>query len=165
MFYKECCCIPSGLIVAMAQTLSSIKCTIEDIAANMSGTENVERMLAHNNPMTVAAEYPTVMEDRFVVSTPVRFLDMLNTDMYVIFKIDNTNYNLPVYFKDAVNYEHPVVLSDATPVLVNQLQLNGIYSAKYQYSGGYIILDSLTPLNPDVIPTTATLSMKKKKKK
>lgn len=71
--------------------------------------------------------------------------------MYIIFKIDNNNYNTPVYFKDDVGYEHRVVLSDGTPVLANQLLLNGIYSAKYQYTGGYIILDSLTPLNPNVI--------------
>lgn len=147
------CCPQSGgfNFNFLVEKLDEILCAIESSTPDMNSVENIARMLAHNNPMTVAAEYPTVMEDRFVVSTPVRFLDMLNTDMYVIFKIDNTNYDLPVYFKDSVGYEHPVVLSSGTPVLVNQLQLNGIYSAKYQYSGSYIILDNLTPLNPDVI--------------
>lgn len=154
---NNCCCIPTGLIIAMAQTLSAILTAVENITPDMSSVQNIERMLAHNNPMTIAAEFPTVMGDRFVVSTPVRFLDMLNTDLYIIFKIDNNNINLPVYFKDAIDYEHPIVLSDATPVLCNQLLLNGIYKATYQYSGSYIILDSLTPLNPDIIPIPVTV--------
>lgn len=142
---NECC--NCGYIVAIAQLLKKISCSI--VPTDL-GT--IQRMLAYNNPMTVAGEYPQVLEDRFVVSAPyTRFLDMLNTNMYVIFKIDNNNYNLPVYFKDSVNYEHRVVLTDGTPVIANQLQLNGLYKAKYQYSGGYIILDSLTPLNPDIL--------------
>lgn len=130
--------------------LESIKCAIEN--NNSDDLYTIKQMLAHNNPMTVAGEYPTIEEGRFVVSAPyTRFLDMLNTDMFVIFKIDNNNYDFPIYFKDSVGYEHRVVLPDSTPVLVNQLLLNGIYSAKYQYNGGYIILNDLTPLNPDVI--------------
>lgn len=145
------CCGNCGYMLAIAQNLNKILCQLQENNVDLSDVTDIKRMLAHLNPMTVAAEYPTIEDDRFVVSTPVRFLDMLNSDMYVIFKIDNNSNNLPVYFKDSVGYEHIVVLSDSTPVLTNQLQLNGIYSAKYQYEGGYIILDSLTPLNPNVI--------------
>lgn len=162
---NNCCCVSSGLLISIAQTLSSILCVIKNIAPDMTSVNNIERMLAHINPMTVAGEYPTATVDRFIVSTPIRFLDMLNTDMFVIFKIDNNNYNLPVYFKDSVGYEHAVVLSDSTPVIANQLLLNGIYKAKYQYVGGYIILDSLTPLNPDIIPIALSIESKSKHKK
>lgn len=134
---------------AILQWLKSINCSIDNI--DLSSVTDIKRMLAHNNPMTVAAEYPAQVGDRYVVSTPVRFLDMLNTDMFVIFKIDVNNLHLPMYFKDAVNYEHAIVLTDSTPVYLDDLQLNGIYSAKYQYEGGYIILDSLIPLNPNII--------------
>lgn len=157
---NNCCgCSIEGLAQILKKTLASsnqIQELIEEVINNIPDNETslytIRQMLAHNNPMTIAAEYPDVQADRFVVSAPyTRFLDLLNTDMYVIFKIDNNNYNLPVYFKDSIGYEHRVVLPDGTPVLANQLQLNGIYSAKYQYTGGYIILNSLTPLNPDVI--------------
>lgn len=144
---KSCCNM--GWITTISKLLKQINCSINNIPT--TDTANIERMLAHNNPMTIAGEYPHEEDGRFVVSTPVRFLDMLNTDMYVIFKIDNNSSNLPVYFADAVNYQHAIVLPDNTPVLVNQLQLNGIYKAKYQYSASCIILDSLTPLNPDII--------------
>lgn len=144
-----------GISNSQSDTNELIQEVIGNIPDNETSLYTIRQMLAHNNPMTVAAEYPAVMGNRFIVSAPrTRFLDMLNTDMYIIFKIDNNGYNLPVYFKDSIDYEHPVVLSNGTPVLANQLQLNGIYSAKYQYSGGYIILDSLTPLNPDIITTT-----------
>lgn len=140
-------------LAIIGSKLTEILCAVESISCvNPQTVDNIQRMLAHNNPMTVAAEYPTVVDDnRIVVSTPVRFLDMLNTDMYVIFKLDSNNKNLPMYFKDSVDYEHKIVLSDVTPVLDSDLQLNGIYKAFYQYLGGYIILDSLIPLNPNII--------------
>lgn len=159
------CYSPLEALASLIRSISNSNNSIEEILRNLpSGIPDysndlytVKQMLAHNNPMTVAAEYPTVTNNRFVVSAPyTRFLDMLNSDMYVIFKIDNNNYNLPVYFKDSVGYEHKVVLSDGTSVMANQLLLNGIYPAKYQYTGGYIILDSLTPLNPDVINENST---------
>lgn len=116
-------------------------------------------MLAYNNPMTVAGSYPRVEGDRYIIATPIRFLDMLNSEMYLIYKTDSgsQSINLPIYFKDAdysgstASYEHAVVLSNGAPVLANQLIPNGIYKAQYQYTGGYIILDSLTPLNPNII--------------
>lgn len=146
---NNCCCVPSGLLISMAQTLNSILCAIENGSTDTSTIDDIKRMLAHENPMTIAAEYPTATDDRFIVSTTVRFLDMLNTDMYIIFKMDNNNYNLPVYFKDAVDYEHPIVLKNGTPVLANQLQLNGIYKAKYQYTTSKIILKSLNPVDEE----------------
>lgn len=160
------CCCDNAYLVALIQQNEKLLCAIQDLqTVNPDAVEDIKRMQAHINPMTVKGEYPTALADRFVVSCPtVRFLDMLNTDLYVIFKIDNINFNLPVYFKDSVGYEHPVVLSDATPVICNQLILNGIYKAKYQYSGSYIILDSLTPLNPDIIPITLAVSENKLKK-
>lgn len=138
----------------MICSLEGITCSLDEILCELHKCcKRHEQLLAHKNPLTVAGEYPHAYEDRFVVSAPTtRFLDMLNSNLYIIFKIDNIDYDLPVYFKDSVEYEHPVVLSCGTPVKANQLQLNGLYSAKYQYSGGYIILNSLTPLNPDVIP-------------
>lgn len=154
--YLYSCCNIGKWFKDLGKALEAIQCAVEAICIpsppDSPDIRNIERMLAHNNPMTIAAEYPHVEGDRFVVSTPVRFLDMLNTNIYVIFKIDNTNYDLPIYFADSAYADHTVVLPDGTPVTPNQLQLNGIYSAKYQYSGSYIILDNLTPLNPDVIP-------------
>ena len=156
------CCVGNPLNAITYKLIGEYEKTLialNEILCSIPNTDNIEsqmytvkQMLAHNNPMTVAAEYPDPQPTNFVVSAPyTRFLDMLNTDMYVIFKIDNNNYSTPVYFKDSIGYEHRVVLPDATPVLANQLQLNGIYSAKYQYTGGYIILDNLVPLNPDII--------------
>lgn len=151
---KDCpncnCGMVAQLVNRITRGINSIICAINNIPSTSSDV--IEMMLAQDNPMTVAGEYPTALEDRFVVSTSkVRLLDMLNTNLYIIFKIDNNSYNLPVYFKDSVDYEHKVVLPDNTPVLANQLQLNGIYAAKYQYDAGCIILDSLTPLNPNII--------------
>lgn len=142
------------LLLEAVQNLSSV---------NPNTVEDIKRMQAHRNPMTVAAEYPEVQADRFVVATAhVRFLDMLNTDMYIIFKIDNNNYNLPVYFKDSVGYEHAVVRQNGNPVLINQIQLNGIYSAKYQYVGGKIVLKSLVPVNSDDTPEDTMVTKLKK---
>lgn len=149
---NDCCqCIDRIVRLILYKLEEFINSIICNIPNNTNSIKNIERMLAHNNPMTIAAEYPTIKEDRFVVSTDVRFLDMLNTDIYIIFKIDNNESNFPVYFKDSIDYEHRVVLGDKTPVLASDLQLNGIYKAKYQYTGGFIILDTLTPLNPDII--------------
>ena len=149
---SECC--NCRLLVNITNFLNVInnklEC-IENLLSDLSSNKNNERLLAHNNPMTIAAEYPSIMEDKVVVNTPVRFLDMLNSDMYVIFKIDTNNAELPVYFKDSSNYEHRIVLPNSQPVLLSDLQLNGIYKAKYQYEGGYIILDNLTPINSNVI--------------
>lgn len=150
---ENCCCgINSTWFIGVSQTIDKIYGAICNISSvDLSDVKDIKRMLAHNNPMTVAAQYPSVESNRFVVSSiDVRFLDMLNTNMFIIFKTDNIDYDLPVYFKDSVEYEHDVILSDGTRVIANQLQNNGIYSAKYQYNGGYIILDSLIPLNPDI---------------
>lgn len=142
------------LLLEAVQNLSSV---------NPNTVEDIKRMQAHRNPMTVAAEYPEVQVDRFIVVTEhVRFLDMLNTDMYIIFKIDNNNYNLPVYFKDSVGYEHEIVLQNGNSVLINQIQLNGIYSAKYQYTGGKIVLKNLVPINADDEPENTTVTKFKK---
>lgn len=156
----KCCISAESLLLdkllrrqeEIINSLNSIVDAVSNLPGSEDAVDDLRRMQAHINPMTVAAEYPTVEDGKFVVSTAtVRFLDMLNSDMYVVFKIDNNDYDLPVYFKDSIGYEHRVVLPDATPVIANQLLLNGIYAAKYQYTGGYIILDSLTPLNPNVI--------------
>lgn len=138
----------------------SIQCLYQALSRTNISLNYIDMMLAHENPMTIAGSYPETIGIRYVIKTPVRFLDMLNTDMYLIYKTDSSSLgvNLPIYFRDAdypgstAAYEHAVVLPDATPVLANQLIPNGIYKAKYQYTGGYIILNSLTPLNPNVIP-------------
>lgn len=145
----------------LIELLEDFTCDSLNFQQTSSGLlSDIKMMLAHENPMTIAGSYPETIGSRYVIKTPVRFLDMLNTDMYLIYKTDSSSLgvNLPIYFRDAdfpgstAAYEHAVVLPDATPVLANQLIPNGIYKAKYQYTGGYIILDSLTPLNPNVIP-------------
>lgn len=110
-------------------------------------------MLAQQYPMTLSANYPTIMEDKITVNTPVSFLDMLNPNMYIIFKIDSsiTESNLPVYFKDKYDYAHAIKLNDGTPVLGNQLKINGVYEAYYQQTASAVILKSLTPLYEDVL--------------
>lgn len=158
----DTCCNNAYLIALLQQNQQLLNAILNLPTVNLSALDDLRHMQAYLNPMTIAGEYPDVQTDRFVVSTPVRFLDMLNTDLYVIFKIDNNNHNLPVYFKDSVGYEHAVVLVNNVPVLANQLLLNGLYKAKYQYQGGYIILDSLVPLNPNMINTDiATIKLKK----
>ena len=153
------CCGNNTWFIGISQILDKINNTICGIGqsieclelVNPNDIKDIKRMLAHNNPMTVSAEYPTEINGRYVVSTNIRFLDMLNTDLFIIFKIDRNDLHLPMYFKDSVEYEHAIVLPNGNPVYLNGLQLNGIYSAKYQYTGGFIILDNLIPLNPDII--------------
>lgn len=139
-----------SLIILIRECCHNINCMLCNIS-NKLNTNDINRFLTHNNPMTIAAEYPSYLENRIVFSTDVLFNALLNTKIYIIFRADNMNENLPVYFKDDNNYEHSIVLTDNTPVLLNQLQSYGIYSANYQHNRGLIILDNLTPINPNII--------------
>lgn len=168
----ECCNASNMAFIALTQTLvktnellKSVSCQLNNL---QSGTLNndvaiIKMMLAQINPMTVAGNYPHIEDNnRYIISTTIRFLDMLNTDLYLMYKTDisSLTIDLPLYFKDAdyvgstAAYEHAVVLTDGTPVLANQLIPNGIYKATYQYDMSYIILDSLTPLNPNIITSS-----------
>lgn len=98
--------------------IEAIGCALEDIRCSVSslgtGVQMVYASLASVNPLAVAAEYPTEKEDKVVYSTiKVRFLDMLNPNMVVLFK-GTFNVNKPVYFKDTSNYEHIVCIGDTS---------------------------------------------------
>lgn len=138
----SCCCCPVSY--SFLQELCGIKtelCGIKSSIAETQGTlYQIYATLAYNNPMTVAAEYPSVEPDKVVYSTAkARFLDMLNPNMVAIFK-GTFSDNLPVYFKDTINYEHIVTLGNInTPVAANQLVNNFPYPALYV--ANYIVLN------------------------
>lgn len=131
--------------------IEAITCALTEINHTVSGLGDSVQMvyasLASVNPMAVAAEYPDEQEDKVVYSTiKVRFLDMLNPDMVVLFK-GTFSVNKPVYFKDTSNYEHIVCIGDTShQATANELINNLPYPAKYE--GNYIIL------NPTSILTT-----------
>jgi len=131
---------------------NDIKCSIDNLSCNISAIaesmQTVTSMLAHDNPMTIAAEYPQVIDNNRVVYTTekVRFLDMLNPTIYILFK-GVINEELPVYFKDTSEYEHIISLSDGgEPIMANSLVNNLVYTA--EYVGNYIILtENVSPIN------------------
>lgn len=97
--------------------------------------------------MSVAAEYPTELQDKVLYSTAkVRFLDMLNPSLVVLFK-GRIQSSLPVYFRDrsgSVNpddgYQHIVTVGDInTPAIAQDIVNNYPYPALYV--GNYIVLN------------------------
>lgn len=152
---NDCCCGYGAYFAALNQLLEKIACDVNTIACNINdpNVADIKRMLAQPYPMTVAAEYPTIKEDKIVVVTNVNFLEMLNINMYVMFKVNVpvTESDLPLYFKDKSNYEHRIVDKDNNPIKGNQIILNGIYKAYYQQSASAIILDNIIPINPNII--------------
>lgn len=142
----QCCTIRllSGWMSALSTQLGEINqqlCVIEQsISGNQAALYQLYATLATNNPMSVAAEYPTQEFDRVTYATiRVLFSDMLNPQLVVLFK-QPFNVDLPVYFKDLSNYEHIVTFGDtSTPALSSQLVNNYPYPALYV--GNYIILN------------------------
>lgn len=133
-----CQCI---LPTVVAQGLKCINKELCLLNSNIvSGFNQIEAMLAHDFPLTVAAEYPTECEDKVVYSTAkVRLLDMLNPNLYILFK-GVIPVNKPVYFKDTSNYEHIVSLTDGgLPVMADTLVNNKVYTALY--IGNYIVIN------------------------
>lgn len=133
-------CILPTVLAQCCNKMSDNLCSIETELCNItSALSTIESMLAHDFPMSIAAEYPTELEDRVVYSTiKVRFLDMLNPNMYVLFK-GIIPVNKPVYFKDTSGYEHIVSLTDGgEPILANTLINNQVYPALY--IGNYIVI-------------------------
>lgn len=129
-------------IEAITCALNEISCSVSDLG---QGIQAVYASLASVNPMAVAAEYPTQEEDKVVYSTiKVRFLDMLNPNMVVLFK-GTFNVNKPVYFKDTSDYEHIVAIGDTShQATADELVNNFPYPAKYE--GNYIILNPTSVL-------------------
>lgn len=104
----------------------------------LEAVENIEGMLSHDLPMTVAAEYPTEYEDRVVYTTDVVLMDLLNPNPFIIFK-GVINVALPVYLKDGNNYEHIVSINvQADQALANELTNNISYPSVYE--GNYVTL-------------------------
>ena len=142
-----CCSAIQSLsrqICALNEQLCNIVGLISD---NQSELYRLYATLSGSNPMSVAAEYPTELTDRVLYSTiKVRFLDMLNPNLIVLFK-GKINSNLPVYFRDrsgSVNpddgYQHIVTEGDInTPMIAQNIVNNYPYPALYV--GNYIILN------------------------
>lgn len=127
-----------------SRDIEAITCALEEISCSVSGLGSelqlVYASLASVNPLAVAAEYPSELADRVVYSTlKVRFLDMLNPNMVVLFK-GTINVNKPVFFKDTSNFEHTVCIGDTShQATADELVNNFQYPAKYE--GNYIILN------------------------
>lgn len=142
----QCCDIRlfTGWMSALNTKLGEINqhlCTIEQsVSGNQTALFQLYATLATNNPMSVAAEFPTQEPDRVTYATTrVLFSDMLNPQLAVLFK-QPFNVALPVYFKDLSNYEHIVTFGDtSTPALSSQLVNNYPYQALYV--GNYIVLN------------------------
>lgn len=148
---KKLCSINTTL-TTIAQELGSINneeivCLLEQLSHQVNNTASsiysVYASLASVNPMAVAAEYPDEQEDKVVYSTiKVRFLDMLNPLMVVLFK-GTFIVDKPVYFKDTSNYEHIVCIGDEEHQASAQELVNNFpYPAKYE--GNYIILNPIS---------------------
>lgn len=131
--------------------LQNISSQLNDINNKLPGTEealyNIYASLATNNPMSIAAEYPSLLKDKVLYSTTkVRFLDMLNPNIVVLFK-GKEQSDLPVYFRDRSGvadpndgYQHVVTIGDIdTPAIAQNIVNNYPYSALY--AGNYIILN------------------------
>lgn len=134
----------SRILLDIQSNQTESQCALNEIAYAVSGLsgnlEFIYASLASVNPMAIAAEYPTQEEDKVVYSTTkVRFLDMLNPNIVVLFK-GTFDVDLPVYFKDTINFEHTVTFGDEdTPAMADQLVNNYNYPALYV--GNYIILN------------------------
>lgn len=125
-------------VKCIKREIEDLKCTLSDINNN---TYNIQSMLAHGFPSTIAAEFPTETEDSVVYSTnKVRLLDMLNPTLYLVFK-GIINSNKQVYFKDTSGYPHIVCIGNEDTLLyANDIENNKSY--KGIYKGNYIILDN-----------------------
>lgn len=121
----------------LLSSLDMINCSVNTLSDNQN---KIYSSIAANNPMTVAAEYPNNSDDKLVYTTEkVRFLDMLNPRLVILFKgvLDTTN---PVYFADTVGYEHIVTSENLNHHVIGNELINNI---PYQslYVGNYIILN------------------------
>lgn len=149
----QCCIIRllSGWMSALNIQLGEISkriCAIEQsVSNNQTVLFQIYASLATNNPMSVAAEYPTTLSDRVLYSTiKVRFLDMINPNLVVLFK-GKIQSSLPVYFRDrsgSINpddgYQHIVTVGDInTPMIAQDVVNNYPYPALYV--GDYIIIN------------------------
>lgn len=140
----NCMCCMVNVLCCIRDFISNISCTVNQISeqsyTNSEALYKLYATMATNNPMSVAAEYPSIVDDSVVYTTnKVRFLDMLNPKMVVLFKgvIDST---LPVYFKDTSGYDHIVSIgSEDTQAIAKDLINNYPYEAVY--IGNYIILN------------------------
>lgn len=136
-----------GLTRAICDVSENL-CHIENaVKNNQDLLYQVYASLASVNPMSIAAEYPTVLSDRVLYSTAkVRFLDMLNPNIVVLFK-GKIASSLPVYFRDRSGsenpddgYQHIVTIGDInTPAIAQDIVNNYPYPALYV--GNYIILN------------------------
>lgn len=145
---EECmCCLTNKLIAILNQNFATLDklicCKTNDITCALNKLNesicqinemqySIYASLASTNPMEIAAEYPSQEEDKVVYTTDkVRFLDMLNPKMIVLFKgiLDNS---LPVYFQDTSNYQHIVAIGDTShQALASELVNNYPYPALY----------------------------------
>lgn len=144
-------CCPCSAICGLTGWLQKMSSQLDCIEGELSGTQsalyNIYASLATNNPMSVAAEYPTELQDKVLYSTAkVRFLDMLNPSLVVLFK-GKIQSSLPVYFRDrsgSVNpddgYQHIVTVGDInTPAIAQDIVNNFPYPALYV--ANYIVLN------------------------
>lgn len=144
MWDMQCICGIANTLSYIRDLNSNMLCTIDSISTqtctNSDLLYNIYATLATKNPMSVAAEYPTESTDKVTYSTnKVRFLDMLNPKLTVLFK-GTYDSELPVYFKDTSGYEHIVTFGDeSSPAKASELVNNKPYSALY--IGNYIILN------------------------
>lgn len=134
----------SSILLDINSQSQENKCVLESISHQLCSVQDsiylVYQATASVNPIAVAAEYPTVEDDKVVYSTTkVRFLDLLNPNLVVLFK-GTFEDHLPVYFKDIINYEHIVTIGDInTTAYADDLVNNYNYPALYV--GNYIILN------------------------
>lgn len=148
MINQYWCQIKTGItnmfneLIKLNENISNILCEI----GNNNLSDDSYRLyatLAANNPRTVAGEYPTYDNDTYVYSTTrVRLLDMLNPNMYIIFKRNPNTFNqhLPVYLKDTSNFAHTITIGDINTIAYgDNITRNFNYPALYV--GNYIILN------------------------
>lgn len=128
----------------IVDSLAEVQCSLDNVNCSMNdvadGQNKVYASLAMYNPMSVAAEYPSNTDNKLVYTTgKVRFLDMLNPKLVILFKgtLDTEN---PVYFSDTSGYEHIVTTGDTShPTKGNEIVNNIPYQSLYV--GNYIILN------------------------
>lgn len=147
--YNCCgCCSAIQSLSCLVYAINEQLCNVESlISRNQSDLYMLYATLATNNPMSVAAEYPSLLSDKVLYSTSkVRFLDMLNPNLVVLFK-GAVQSELPTFFRDRSGvqnpddgYQHIVTVGDEnTPMIAKDIINNYPYPALYV--GNYIILN------------------------
>lgn len=123
---------------------NQVQCVINQVSEQIcnitSNQQQIYASLASVNPLAIAAEYPTQEGNNLVYSTiKVRFLDMLNPNIVVLFK-GTVNAHLPVFFKDTINFQHTVTVGDLSTIAYADELINN-YNYPALYFGNYIILN------------------------